>query len=47
VQNVETYWDFVVEWRWRISNDRNIMSIENNSETTWYKRSKEGSSWYE
>ena len=37
-RRVNTKWDFEADWRWKISVNKEIVSIENRGETKTYKR---------
>ena len=45
--NINTIRDFEPKgWRWKVSKDKRILSVENRDETIWYKRQRIGSQQY-
>ena len=46
-KSIETEWDFEAKWRWEISADREVMSIQTGQEVQTYKRMKQSRNMYE
>ena len=46
LKSIETKWDFKVEWHWKMSVDKEVMSIEFENETKTFRRKNDTSRIY-
>lgn len=46
LQTINTEWDFKVEWRWTINEERSVVKVETDEEIKWYKRENAESQIY-